>query len=109
MLRLGAAVAGDAASSTRDQRVDGLTMLQLAARVGTDDIKREAARLRGELQAYMFPDEIAEAGTRARAWQPPAGVADIDGPHMQAEAPRPGAQANGRPGQARAGSVTQRR
>jgi hypothetical protein len=87
-----------------------MTMLQLAARVGTDDIKREATRLRGELQRYMFPDEITEASTRARAWQPPAGVADIDGPHMQAEAPRPGAPANGRPGQARgAAGGTQRR
>jgi len=107
MLRIAATVTGE--SATREQRIDAMTMLMLAQRFGSDEVKREAARQRAEVQRYMFPDEIAEANTRSRAYQPPPGAADIDGPRMQAEAPRPGAPANGRPGQARGGSAAQRR
>jgi TPR repeat protein len=109
MLRLGSAVANEGHHATREQRIEGMVMLLLALRVGSDDIKRAATPLRTDIQRHMFPDEIAEATTRARAWQPPAGAAEVDGPRMQAEAPRPPGPANGRPGQGRSGSGAQRR
>jgi TPR repeat protein len=108
MLRLGQAVAAEGHRATREHRLEGMTMLMLAQRYGSDEIKREAARARLEVQRHMFPDELAEANGRARAWQPPAGAAEIDGPRMPTEAPRPTGP-GARPGQPRNGSSTAQR
>lgn len=97
MLRLGQITGGS--GSTAEQRISALTMLLLAIRFGGDDVKREATRLRGELTAHMLPNEIADATTRSRAFQPPPGAVEIDGPRMQAS-PAPsgrGQQARGGP------------
>lgn len=99
MLRLGNVGIGP--NSTSEQRVEAMTMLLLAQRTGSDEIKREAGRLRIDVQRHMLPDEIAEANQRARAWQPQPGAADIDGPRLQAAAPRPAGQAGGRTAQGR--------
>lgn len=82
MLRLGQVNTG--ANSTAEQRISALTMLLLAIRFGSDDVKREATRTRGDLTPHMMPNEIAEATTRSRAFQQPPGAADIDGPRMEA-------------------------
>lgn len=95
MLRLGQVNPG--ANSTIEQRISALTMLLLAIRLGSDDVKRDATRARGELTPHMMPNEIAEATTRARAFQPPPGAADVDGPRMEAP-PRQAGRGQQRPG-----------
>lgn len=89
MLRLGAVNPGP--NATTEQRLSAMTMLLLAIRFGNADVKREATRQRSELALHMMPNEIAEATARSRAFEPPPGAADIDGPRV--EAPPPG---NGR-------------
>ncbi len=106
MLRIAQTVTGH--ESTREQRIEAMTMLILAQRNGSDEVKRAATQQRAEIQRHMFPDEVAEANARARAYQPPPGVADIDGPRMQAEAPRPPGAPNGRNAQGRNGAPPRR-
>lgn len=88
MLRLGQINLGS--NATAEQRISSMTMLLLAIRFGSADVKREATRARAELAVNMMPNEIAEATTRSRAFEPPPGAADIDGPRMEAPPPAAG-------------------
>ena len=53
-----------------EDNVTAYTLLTLASQRGSGDVKRDAARDRGELAKDMTPGDIASAMQRVKAWKP---------------------------------------
>ncbi len=53
-----------------EDNVTAYTWLTLATRLGSDEVKKDAARDRDELAKDMTPGDIAAAMTRVRNWKP---------------------------------------
>jgi TPR repeat protein len=55
---------------TIEDNITAYTWLTLATRLGSDEVKKDAARDRDELAKDMTPGDIAQAMTRVRNWKP---------------------------------------
>jgi hypothetical protein len=62
-----------------EDNIEAYALLTLATQRGNGDVKRDAARDRGELTKDMTPGDIAAAMQRVRAWKPTERAARAEG------------------------------